>query len=81
MQVRRGGGGVARCEVLDRDVCGRRVLRVRRVVWPCAVGLVCWQCLVCGSRAREWPWQAMPAIRGAAGAARWVVMLRGMCEC
>ena len=36
---------------------------------------------MCGGRAREWPWQAMPAIRGAAGAARWVVMVRGVCEC
>ena len=51
VQVRRGGGGVARCEVLDRDVCGRRVLRAcdascGRVRWAWCAGSA--SCVVAG---------------------------------
>ena len=51
VQVRRGGGGAARCEVLDRDVCGRRVLRAcdascGRVRWAWCAGSA--SCVVAG---------------------------------
>ena len=66
-----GGGEVAaRRVVLNRDVCGRRVLRAFRVVWPWAV-CVAWQmCIVGGARPKSWLLEVMPARRGAAGAAR-----------